>query len=462
MHKKHPDIDFSGLLWAVLLFVVFPNIFFFGAAFFAGVERYYINVDYCVPVLLAVLGFRWIGVCVFVFLVLVDLLFVVGQFFPFVRMGDILYLSKFFALSPSGYRPIIFLSLLAIIIKCFFLYRFSGLVGRKLAVAFCGALLSVCLVEVYAREVGDGRGIWEFSSDYIVSSQVKNFIDYRGSKFLENVSKEGDPFSEIPAEASAVSLWGALKGNQGPAERLLLIVVESWGVPREADIQKALLRPLYTLANGRLEQGVLPFDGVTVGGELRELCQLVPNHFNFSSAVSGLEGCLPNKLKAQGYRTLSMHGAVSLMYDRHDWYPLAGLEENIFYESRVWPRRCYSFPGACDLDMMGEISSYFSGDGKRFMYWLTLNSHSMYDARDIRSDAFDCEAFGVELDSRGCRHLKLQAQFFEGLGRLLSSKDMHDVHVLLVGDHRPLLIESKGYKAMFEYGQVPWVSLVVN
>lgn len=454
--------DFPGVAWAVLLFLLLPNALFSMLALFAGVGRPYVNLDYCLPIFLMLVGLRKIGVLGFLLCMVVDLLLIAGQVFPVVRLGDILYLSKFFLLSSGSYQAIALLVVVLVLLKCLALYKLGAKVNERFAAAIFGVMVLLYLMDLRAGPSDQPPDLWKLSSDYPIASQLQNFLDYRGSKFLENVQQDGEPFSALPPESSAVSAWIALQGEHGPADRLLLVVVESWGVPRQPEIQEALLRPLRMLAGARFEQGVLLFDGATVGGELRELCQLAPNHFNLAPVQRGFENCLPNRLKIQGYRTLAMHGAVSLMYDRRDWYPRAGFESSLFFESRNWPARCHSFPGACDLDMMAEVSDYFSAEGKRFMYWLTLNSHSMYDARDIRVDAFDCAAFAIAVDSRACRHLKLQAQFFDGLGRLLRDDSMRGVHVLLVGDHHPLMIESQNHKAMFEFGHVPWLAVVVD
>lgn len=147
------------------------------------------------------------------------------------------------------------------------------------------------------------------------------------------------------------------------------------------------------------------------------------------------------------------------MYDRHLWYPHIGFAERTFFESRSWPQRCHSFPGACDLDLREVVREFFASPGRRFLYWLTLNSHSIYDERDIRIDAFDCTAFAIDPQSQSCRNLRLQAQFFQGLAQLLSEGSMQDVRVLLVGDHVPIIFSPQERQARFVDGQVPWLSL---
>lgn len=458
--RKFWALDFQGALLVALVFVVLPNSFLSGVASFSGVGRPGVNLDYCIPLLFMLLGLKRAGILMLFFVAIFDLLLILGQLFPFIRLGDVFYLGKFFLFSSVKYHFLALLVFISLVAICFLLHVCWGRMNRRFSAFLCGLMLFFSFVDF---RVEDGlRDVWRFSSEYFFSSQIRNFVEYRSGEFFKGVYRDGEPFRSIPEDASAVSFWRGVEDEQTASERLLLIVVESWGVPRQPEIQRALLRPLQAVIGEKAAQGVLSFDGVTVGAEFRELCQLSPNHFNFASVSHGFDHCLPNRLRARGYRTLAMHGAVGSMYDRRYWYPRAGFDESIFYESKAWPSHCYSFPGACDLDMMTEVVGYFSGEGKRFMYWLTLNSHSMYDERDIRVDAFDCAAFDISSDSRACRYLKLQAQFFVGLGEALKDKDMRGVNIMLVGDHRPLLIESQNHRPLFEFAQVPWLSFVVN
>jgi len=90
--------------------------------------------------------------------------------------------------------------------------------------------------------------------------------------------------------------------------------------------------------------------------------------------------------------------------------------------------------------MLSELESFFSQPGKRFMYWLTLNTHAPYDLRDLRADHFDCEAHGIGENTESCRLLKLQADFFAGLAQQLRTDAMKGVDVIIVGDHAPKLM----------------------
>jgi phosphoglycerol transferase MdoB-like AlkP superfamily enzyme len=163
-----------------------------------------------------------------------------------------------------------------------------------------------------------------------------------------------------------------------------------------------------------------------------------------------------------GYKTSAMHGATGMMYDRQDWYAEVGFPDDLFFEDVLSLPRCYSFPGACDRNLLTHLRGYFSGEGKRFFYWLTLNTHSSYDRRDLVEDLFDCPAFGVEEDTQPCRNLELQAQFFNDLATALQSPEMAGVEVIVVGDHEPRLTNQMELKNNFMPGVVPWVRLKVE
>lgn len=201
--------------------------------------------------------------------------------------------------------------------------------------------------------------------------------------------------------------------------------------------------------------------GSTLDGELRELCQLQSSSYNLTGVMEQLSFCLPNLLKRKGYATAAFHGATGMMYDRYRWYPAVGFQKQVFFEGRIWPRRCYSFPGACDIDILPEIERFFEGKGKRLAYWLTLNSHSPYDVKDIAGEPqFDCAAYSINGNSEICRNLLLHAQFFAGLAGLLSSASMANVDVILVGDHVPVIMNVADRQKYFMDSAVPWVRLV--
>lgn len=464
---KKTSLSERGLLasiaWAVFFVVLLPNLLFLGLALFAGVGRDFVNLDYALPALFFVLGLRLPGVFLVFLLFLVDVFGVVGQVFPFIRMADIVYLAKFAFFSSAGYQIVALLVVFVVTAKAFVFFVFcSGRIDFKGFILVFNFLMCLYFLDAYFLAKSGGEAFWRTSHGGLASSQVTDFWKRRSGTFLEFTRMSGDPFSELSPDSAVASHWIGGGGGGALPNKVLLIINESWGVSSDPDIQSALLWPLRAVANGGIEVGQLPFVGGTMAAELRELCLLKPNHYNFIDVFEGFDSCIPARLKKDGYATASVHGAMSLMYDRKYWYPRVGFDENIFFESGSWSRRCYSFPGVCDVELMPRVQDFLSGDGKRFLYWLTLNTHAFYDLRDLGVDVFDCKNFSVSPDSNACRNLKLQAQFFYELGEMLKSDAVSGTAVLVVGDHEPPLTKSRDGEHVFESEKVPWVSFVVK
>ena len=118
-------------------------------------------------------------------------------------------------------------------------------------------------------------------------------------------------------------------------------------------------------------------------------------------------GCLPSKLKKQGYSTYVMHGTDGELYDRKRWYPLVGFEHVLFKDSFKKSRNCKSFSGKCDYDLLELMSGIFANNEKVFLYWLTLNTHSPYDDK-LFIDGLNCKKYNINTDSETCLNLKQQ------------------------------------------------------
>lgn len=447
-----PTLTFSNLLLA-LGAVLLLNAGFVVVAHTVGVPRPWVNLDYAIALALFAFGFQALGAVFGLAFLLSDALVLVGQIFPFPRLSDLFYLLKFSALASTLHQVLIFGAVVLVVVKL------AGLLfaGRQIKPISALIVLNCLLVTTHLLSpFHDDKGLPTYRSAQTpaVASQVSSLLSMRSSSFWGFLEEDGDALKPGPAGVSAV--WNAQLGSKNQ-DRLLLLVVESWGVPRNEEIERALLAPLRQIPVAAFETGHKKFGGFTIDGELRELCHLKPLRFNLHDVETGFENCLPNLLHAVGYKTAAMHGATSMMYDRRHWYPRAGFDEMTFFEDRVWPRRCYSFPGACDLDMLPVLDKFFSQPGKRFMYWLTLNTHAPYDLRDLRADHFDCAAYEIGEDTETCRLLKLQADFFAGLAQQLRSEAMKDVEVIIVGDHAPKMASFEEKTENFATDSVPWV-----
>lgn len=444
----------QGMIPALLLAMVLPNLLFWAASEYFGIGRSVLNIDYFVVLAILALGYWRVGVVLLTVLMLIDVLCMVVQVFPFMRLDDLLYLTRFLWVAPGSYKLWMAGALLAVLIGVLSLYCVRARMTRE-------ASLFVLVIGVAWFQIDDAEDrsrFWRVADLKHINSQSAIFLSGRFSPFLGNFSGAIEPLAEYYGKAAA-DPWRVEWKEGRLGERLLLIVNESWGVANNPEVNTYLLNLLKVAPVVDVEFGEIEFNGATVAAELRELCRLHPNHFGFREAYGRLDVCLPAQLDAAGYKTHAMHGATGMMYDRKDWYSGAGFVEDSFFEDMLAQRRCYSFPGACDVDLHTRVREFFREDGKRFFYWLTLNTHALYDERDLFVDVAPCSQFGIPAESASCRNLKLQAQYFSTLGDLLRSPDMAGVDVLLVGDHEPRFRDQEEKGRYFATGKVPWVRL---
>lgn len=164
--------------------------------------------------------------------------------------------------------------------------------------------------------------------------------------------------------------------------RVALVVVESLGLFVRPDANEALRAPFHGLrmrARYEVRTGSVPFTGSTTRAELRELCGL---RGDYRTVERDLPSCLPWLLRRRGYRTVAVHGFTKRFFERERWYPKLGFEETLFLEDSALARtseRCGGvFRGVCDHDAARVFARRLQGgppEERRFVYWLTLNSH---------------------------------------------------------------------------------------
>lgn len=376
-----------------------------------------------------------------------------GQIIPFARLSDAIYLISMMPNAPTTYQvlPALFFLATAIIV---------AITARTAKSASTKALLiiaNVCILAyaIQSNFVEQRYKFYKIEGYSIAASQTAWLAKLRSTMFLDAFDQTGGQL-ENSKFRPASEHWEALKQQK---EKLLLIVVESWGVPTAGEIQREITAPVLAQSNLAMTSGHIPFSGLTVIGELRELCSSTSTSLNLKEIDRGFEKCLPNKLAAAGYKTTSIHGAAGSVYDRRFWYPKAGFQHSIFFEHKEWPERCHSFPGACDTDIAHAIPAEFENNERKLVYWLTLNSHTPYDIRDIKDSLFDCQKHDIPTDSETCRNLKLQAQFFHSIALILKDPRMLNVNVMLVGDHPPVIRDQQEKERYFQANRIPWLQI---
>jgi hypothetical protein len=251
---------------------------------------------------------------------------------------------------------------------------------------------------------------------------------------------------------------GRLLSKDSPPDKVLLVVVESWGLARDPE-ENLFWQKLWASPSWSLSVGALPFVGATVQAEFRELCGLFP-HSLFIEMIPKADKCLPNILRAQGWRTQAFHGASSRMYRRDHWYPLVGFEQSTFFQQlKNESVKCTNIPGACDYSIAHRVVQTLRDDGKQFTYWLTLNSHTPYRASDLSNPAIkDKVCPPLKLNGARCAHAALIYDFMQSLKTELERDPIPGLEVILVGDHVPHFFDAASRK-QFDEGAVPYLGL---
>lgn len=454
---------FQQLLKDILIIVILPNLGFVFISYWLELHRSLINIDYIACILVGVLFWRPLGTMLLALALFIDALALVIQIFPVPHLGDLIYLitqsvhASWFMIAVLTAAIFILLSKLLAI----------HLLQRQASLINCLFIFNIFLIGCIISTLTNPNSylpkrffLSQTENSSLAISQGVHFFMTRKHSFIQAFQGHHVVLSDTKYKGASQTLFAKIKIKKNIPKRILFIISESWGTSKNPEINNALISPLKNIAlSTSYQQGDLGFLGATISGELRELCRQKSNAYNLSTLQGNLPNCLPAKLAAQGYATYALHAANGAMYERKDWYPKAGFQHLTFFENQIFLRRCYSFPGACDIDLFPKVLSAFEKESKIFFYWLTLNSHHPYDNRDIFADYFNCTKYDIDPKTESCRNLKLQAQFFNNLANFLKKPTMSGVHVIIVGDHSPIITNSSEKDSNFIKKSIPWVTL---
>lgn len=459
---KLPRPDWPLLAWA-FIFVLIPNIFLLIGAYFMGMARPLINVDYFVPCLLFVLPhrfFRLLAVLVLFCTIGLDVMMMSMQLFPFLNLAAAVSLLPFLMSAPKRYMILVGIVGLYLLFMPFLMMKFAKpLMGK--AGWFYVLIVSVVGFFAYSKfneiKYVDIDGERFAQSDYfVIHSQYQRYRWATNSEFALH-------FEKVPT-ITPINIDNA-SHYFGNSDKKLLIVAESWGVARHDSTQKDILAGIYGQKD-RLEfvkEGYFDFAGATVEGELRELCLLgVKGGYAFNKVPDQeFINCLPNQLKQMGHHTTGMHSGFSQIYERNFLYPKMGFVETIFAEHHSNKRRCEAFNGICDSELFDVVAKSFDEHDNNFFYWLTLTSHSHYPKGDITNHRLDCTKHHLPKGDI-CNNFMLHTQFFDDLGELIRRPEMAGVEVIVVGDHMPPLMMREPIHPHIHWERVSWLHFKIK
>ena len=286
---------------------------------------------------------------------------------------------------------------------------------------------------------------------------------------VKTVRASGGPpnASERSASAQVLMLLDSHSSAAG-SPNVVLVLVESWGLLRDPHLAQALAAPYddpRVASRYKVSYGSVPFTGLTVPGEARELCHSTIGFGIIQSSTEHMEQCLPAYFHARGYQDLAIHGYVGKMFYRSTWYRNLGFDQ-LWFE-RLLKREglpvCHgAFPGICDASIAHWIgSSLLSVDQQKpeFIYWVTLNSHIPVPAHpDLPDDSVCATQPALQNSIPLCSWFRLVRSVHQSVQQTALGATARPTIFILVGDHAPPFSDPK-LRSQFSSTQVPYVML---
>ena len=440
---------------SVLLILIAPNIIFWILEPFVSLERGVFVAEYFLIACLYPFISRKLFIAIWILFAIYDLIFSTSSrfFMDFFEMAHALAkvpTMSFVDIMKWGGLLLLIIAIIFFLVKWLMRHDASN---KVLHFRFLWPLLVCCLVVNFFN----GQNIvtvpsWPFIKAVqhaIIKSTAKRNIEHLGSAAQK-------VFNEAPAGAAS--------------NKEALILVESWGLLINQNLQHEVLQPLYDLVqNGQyvVKEGTTQYKYLTQAGEFRELTGYVFHYYQVRDKWVK-ENSLLIKKQQQGYHIIGIHGNTGLFYRRHIIWPVLGVQEMYFSEefSKLSMSLCGSdiFRGICDTAINTWLLNNMNlqPERKEFYYWVTLNTHlPLVEIHDegYRNFAgkWKEQGLGEHILQMAYQHRLLFKDLAEKLGRPGSPK----VHMLLVGDHAPPFIDPADRK-WYDAQLVPYIELKSN
>lgn len=442
-------------LCSALLILVVPNSIFWILEPKVSLARGFFVAEYLLIACLYPFIARKLFIAIWILFAIYDLVFSTSSLFfmDFMEMAHALAKipsMSFIDILKWGGLLILFIAIVWGLVKLLMRYNDSY---RILHLRFLWPLIVCCgVVFILSKKEIVSIPSWPFIKAVqhaVIKSTAKRNIEYLGSAAQK-------VFSQEPA--------GTAAGKEA------LILVESWGLLNNKELQHELLQPLYALAQNQqyaIKEGVTPYKYLTQAGEFRELTGYVFHYYQVRDKWVK-ENSLLIKKQQQGYHVIGVHGNTAKFYRRHIIWPVLGVQEMYFSEEfgKLSMPLCGSneFRGICDTAVNTWLLDNMSRQParKEFYYWVTLNTH--LPLVEIHDEGY--RLFAAKWKEQGITEDVLQMAYqhgllFQDLAGKLSKPGSPKAHILLVGDHAPPFIDPADRK-MYDAKEVPYLELIPN
>jgi len=274
----------------------------------------------------------------------------------------------------------------------------------------------------------------------------KNIIGSFSKEYFTFFTSLGDSKVETLKDTS-IGFKAFLKDTTG---NQMLIVVESWGELKDVKLQKELeswIAKKFENKGYAVSVGTTKTYGSTVAAGLRELTNTKGDYsfyLNKKSVETPFKSIFDKK-KLQGYETFGFHPYTAQMFLRSVWWKNLGIQniyfkeqyllENNIKENLVKGEANY-FPSVKDEVFFDYVLNKTKKTPKKFVYFLTVNSHIPYNAigKD-HSPTYQFDVSKMDISSQAKNQLIHIKNLLEYFSQKIESKDWNKI--LIVGDHMP-------------------------
>lgn len=441
----------NAFLRSLLWFGFFPNLLFALLGYFVYMRRPWINVDYLSIAFLAVfLPRRWTALL----LALVlgnDVLGLVAPIYHFPLADLFRWWRGIFLINWSYSLPLTLIFFLFVGLVSVIIVRLANPQRRsgETALALFGCCVLACaapLLDVDAAYSGTWATLLSFKT--VATAEG----DLRGIPLSVNEAATGRLLEDAASAKAELT-----------KKQIVVIVVESMGVFKNAETQKQMLAPLLNDEMRRrykIAAGTIPFHGHTIDGEFRELCGLRLTSYGEEKFPK----CLPSDLKDLGFETIAFHGFTGQFYQRYSWYPKLGFEHVYFAEEMHQlgiDKTCGSgFQGVCDTSVAELVHKELLDRSRpKFVYWMTLNSHLPMDPEETKPSTFDCAQTPETHARRGvCLNTKMIHLVLSTIEKIALDPKLPPTEFVVTGDHMPPFASSTN-REFYSPKDVPFIVL---
>jgi len=452
------------------LYLILPNLpLLFSSRVFGGSTRGYISLEYLLIGALGVFLPRFVVMALLSFELLADFAYSVCNAYQF-SVEELLFSLRYIFALPTSRLIEGFCVLGLGILLCAVLALLRPRGGQRLWTA--GAMLVCTAVLIVFDIIGGESQIWHKDVARISYRAARTPIAtlvFRQIKF--NIAARKSHLGEdTPMNSASDHAISFLTNHKGSMEspNVVLIVVESWGIPLDEHLGSALTAPYddpRVLLKYVVSRGTVPFTGHTVPGEARELCHSMIGFGILHPAPETVAHCLPAFFHARGYQNFAVHGFIGQNFSRSSWYPRLGFDRSWFGPelNRMGLPNCPgSFPGVCD----GSIANWIGGelqseqqDQPRFIYWVTLNSHLIEPEHpDLPDDGVCATELALRDSAALCSWFRLVRAVNQSVSLTALVPTERPTVFVIVGDHAPPFGDPQ-LRAEFSSSLVPYEML---